>query len=157
MIEMMREWLTAVAAVSLLLSIVQMLVPKGLLRETASFIGGLLLLTVLLRPVLDLDVSTLRLDLSSYQEAVEQRQAELEAEQKETLLDLIEAETQAYISDKAEQLGLSLHIRVTAEMDAAGVPIPVQVEIVGRRSDELVQWMETELGIPEERQVWHES
>ena len=44
MIAAVRTWLTAVAAVSLLLSVVQYITPKGTLRDTASFIGGLLLL-----------------------------------------------------------------------------------------------------------------
>ena len=51
MIAAVRTWLTAVAAVSLLLSVVQYITPKGTLRDTASFIGGLLLLLVLLQPV----------------------------------------------------------------------------------------------------------
>ena len=43
MIAAVRTWLTAVAAVSLLLSVVQYITPKGTLRDTASFIGGRLL------------------------------------------------------------------------------------------------------------------
>ena len=39
MIAAVRTWLTAVAAVSLLLSVVQYITPKGTLRDTASFIG----------------------------------------------------------------------------------------------------------------------
>ena len=34
-----RTWLTAVAAVTLLLSVAAMLVPQGSLREIASFTG----------------------------------------------------------------------------------------------------------------------
>ena len=41
-----RAWLTAVVSVTLLLSVVQTLIPKGSLREIASFVGGLLLLAV---------------------------------------------------------------------------------------------------------------
>ena len=39
-----RAWLTAVVSVTLLLSVVQTLMPKGSLREITSFVGGLLLL-----------------------------------------------------------------------------------------------------------------
>ena len=34
-----RAWLTAVVSVTLLLSVVQTLTPKGSLREIASFVG----------------------------------------------------------------------------------------------------------------------
>lgn len=151
-----REWLTAVAAVSLLLSMVQMLLPKGTLREVAGLIGGLILLTVLMRPVLAGKGKDLRLDLPEVRQSVEQRQAELEAEGRETLTGLIEEKTAAYISDKAETLGLTLRIRVTAE-DREGVPVPVQVELTGARSEELAHWLETELGLSAERQVWNEN
>ena len=52
MIETVRTWLTAVAAVTLLLSVVQQLVPPGSLRETASFAGGLILVLLGVRILL---------------------------------------------------------------------------------------------------------
>lgn len=157
MISALREWLTAVAAVSLLVSVVQFLTPKGPLRETASFIGGLILLTALLRPALTLDLTSLSMDLSDSRETVEQRRAELETARNAELAGLIEAETEAYISDKAAAMGLALRVRVTAEVGADDIPIPVRVELTGPRSDELARWMETELGLSAERQVWHEN
>ena len=152
-----REWLTAVAAVTLLLSVAQLLVPPGNLREIAFFVGGLILLAAMMQPLLKIDLSDIQLDFSSYQGAVEQRQAELENTQKEELTSLIEAETEAYISDKAKSMGLTLKVRVTAEADEGGMPVPVRVEITGPWSGGLSGWLETELGLPAERQVWNED
>ena len=152
-----REWLTAVAAVTLLLSVAQLLVPPGSLWEIASFVGGLILLAAMMQPLLKIDLSDIRLDFSSYQGAVEQRQAELENTQKEELTSLIEAETEAYISDKAKSMGLTLKVRVTAEADESGMPVPVRVEVTGPWSGGLSGWLETELGLPAERQVWNEN
>ena len=152
-----REWLTAVAAVTLLLSVAQLLVPPGNLREIASFVGGLILLAAMMQPLLKIDLSDIQMDFSSYQGAVEQRQAELENTQKEELTSLIEAETEAYISDKAKSMGLTLKVRVTAEADEGGMPVPVRVEITGPWSGGLSGWLETELGLPAERQVWNED
>ena len=152
-----REWLTAVAAVTLLLSVAQLLVPPGNLREIASFVGGLILLVAIMQPLLKIDLSDIQLDFSSYQGAVEQRQAELENTQKEELTSLIEAETEAYISDKAKSMGLTLKVRVTAEADEGGMPVPVRVEITGPWSGGLSGWLETELGLSAERQVWNED
>ena len=152
-----REWLTAVAAVTLLLSVAQMLVPPGNLREIASFVGGLILLAAMMQPLLKIDLSDIQLDFSSYQGAVERRQAELENTQKEELTALIESATEAYISDKAKSMGLTLKVRVTAETDESGMPVPVRAELTGPWSDTLSGWLETELGLPAERQVWNED
>ena len=150
-----RAWLTAVVSVTLLLSVVQTLTPKGSLREIASFVGGLLLLAVLLRPLGDLSAVSLNLD--AYRQTVEQRQAELEQEGQKELVGLIEAELESYISDKAADMGLTLRVQVTVEPDGSGVPVPVSVELTGPRSEVLSRWLETELGVPAERQVWNEN
>ena len=150
-----RAWLTAVVSVTLLLSVVQTLTPKGSLREIASFVGGLLLLAVLLRPLGSVDLSAVSLNLDAYRQTVEQRQAELEQEGQKELVGLIEAELESYISDKAEDLGI--RVQVTVELDGSGVPAPVSVELTGPRSEALSRWLETELGVPAERQVWNEN
>ena len=90
-------------------------------------------------------------------EAVEQRQAELEASQKEELASLIESEMETYISDKAKSMSLTLRVQVTAEPDGSGVPVPVRAELTGPRSEELSRWLDAELGLPAERQVWNEN
>lgn len=156
MIETVRTWLTAVAAVTLLLSVVQQLVPPGSLRETASFAGGLILLTVLLQPLAALRGADLDLNFQDCRQAVEQQQTELEDRRQAELTALIESATAAYISDKADSMGLALEARVTAEA-ADGVPVPVRVTLTGEKSGELSRWLETELGIPAERQVWNEG
>ena len=112
-----RAWLTAVVSVTLLLSVVQTLMPKGSLREITSFVGGLLLLAVLLRPLGSVDLSAVSLNLDAYRQTVEQRQAELEQEGQKELVGLIEAELESYISDKAADMGLTLRVQVTVEPD----------------------------------------
>ena len=43
------------------------------------------------------------------------------------------------------------------EPDGSGVPVPVSMELTGPRSEVLSRWLETELGVPAERQVWNEN
>ena len=157
MIGAVRSWLTSIAAVTLLLTVVQTLVPEGALRKISGFTGGLLLLAALLQPVLKTDLGRLRLDFSDYEEAVEIRAAELDAAGKEELSAIIAGRTAAYISDKADALGVQAAARVETEPGEDGVPIPVSAELEGEQSAELSAWMEQELGIPAERQVWHEG
>lgn len=157
MIGAVREWLTSIVAVSMLLSLVQTLIPEGSIRKIAGFTGGLLLLIVLIHPIPGMDLQCLRLDLSDYKEAVSEKQEELKQTQKESMIQLIESRTGAYISDKAKALGLAVKVRVNAKTGPDGVPIPVSVRLQGTYSESLAAYIEEELGIIRERQVWNEE
>ncbi|MCI8809170.1 MAG: stage III sporulation protein AF [Oscillibacter sp.] len=157
MIGAVRTWLTSITAVTLLLSVVQLLVPEGTMRKVASFTGGLLLLAALLQPILKADITQLHLSLSEYSEAIEDCAEELETAGKEELAGIIAEQTAAYIWDKADALGLEIDVQVKTEPGEDGTPLPVSVELEGPQSLELAEWMARELGIPAERQVWHEG
>ena len=155
MMAALREWLTAVLATAVLLSLAERLAPEGSLRKITSLVGGLILLLVLARPLTGLQAGEIRLDYGDQSAAVEQRREELQAENDKTLAELIARETEAYISDKAAELGLTVQVRVKTELRDDGVPMPVQAEIEGPWSTELSDYMTETLGISRERQVWN--
>ena len=156
MIGLIRQWLTAVVLVTMLLSVAQTLVPEGTVRKITSFIGGLLLLLlVMLQPLLRTDLGSLRIHAEDYAAAIEERQAELESAENEALAQGIAERTAAYISDKAAGLGLTVTVRVETEPGADGTPLPERVYLEGTKSEELSDWLAEELGIPAERQVWN--
>ena len=158
MIGAVRSWLTSIAAVTLMLTVVQTLVPEGTIKKIAGFTGGLLLLAALLQPALKTDLGRLRLDFSDYEKAIETRAEELDAAGKDELAFIIAEQTAAYISDKADALGLRVAARVETEPGADGeTPLPASVDLTGPYSRELADWIAVELGIPAERQVWHEG
>lgn len=157
MIGAVRTWLTTLVAVSLLLSVVQTLVPEGRLRRIASFTGGLLLMLTLLRPLLGADLERLDLHLEDYEAEIAARQAELAESGRDQLQSIIETRTAAYISDKADALGLNVTVRVEAEAGEDGVPVPRRADLAGERSEALASYMEESLGIPRERQVWRDE
>ena len=105
MIDALRTWLTSVIMVAMLLSLVQVLIPKGSVQQIASFTGGLILLLALLRPLLGMELSELLPDLQQYQEEIRQRREELEAVEAGYWEQSIAEKTQAYISDKGAQMG----------------------------------------------------
>ena len=156
MMEAVRAWLTSVVLVSVLLSAAQSLIPPGTVRKAAGFTGGLILLLVLLRPVLGADLEHLELDFDHYQAAVEERQEELADTQTEAMASIIAEQTEAYILDKAGELGLEVTVRVETRTEGNGIPVPWSAELTGSWSQALASALETELGIPAERQVWHE-
>ena len=114
------------------------------------------LLLVLLRPVLGADLEHLELDFDHYQAAVEERQEELADTQTEAMASIIAEQTEAYILDKAGELGLEVTVRVETRTEGNGIPVPWSAELTGSWSQALASALETELGIPAERQVWHE-
>ena len=156
MIGALREWLTSIVVVTLLLSVAQMLVPEGSIRRVASFAGGLILLVALLRPVLGADLERLRLDLDGYERELQNAREELSSAGDTEVAERIAERTAAYISDKADALGLEVTVRVETAPGEAGVSLPVKAEVTGPYSQELADFMTRELGIPAERQVWHE-
>ena len=155
MIGAVRGWLTGVVAVSLLVFLVRMLLPESAVRRVAEFTGGLLLLSALLYPLKGLAPKLLETDVSHWQQEIGQRQEELEETQADALSAVIAEKTASYISDKAEALGLSLRVTVETEPTAEGLSVPVAAEVEGPYSQAIASLMETELGIPRERQVWH--
>lgn len=153
MMEHVRQWLSSIVVVSLLLSVVQSLVPKGSLRRVAAFLSGLVLLAVLLEPLPKQDLEGL--ELRGLQEETEKVRRQLEAEQETALKAGIAEQTEAYISDKAAALGLTVQARVETRTGEDGVPLPWSADMEGGYAEELAQWIEAELDIPRERQVWH--
>lgn len=156
MIGALREWITSIVMVTLLLSVVQTMVPEGTVRKIAAFTGGLILLLALLRPLLAMDLEGLKLDLSDYERAIQNQQEALAEAGETELAELIAARTAAYISDKANSLGQTVEVRVETEIGPDGLCIPSSAELTGTYSQELAAWIERELGIRAERQVWHE-
>ena len=102
------------------------------------------------------DLEHLELDFDHYQAAVEERQEELADTQTEAMASIIAEQTEAYILDKAGELGLEVTVRVETRTEGNGIPVPWSAELTGSWSQALASALETELGIPAERQVWHE-
>lgn len=155
MVETLREWVTAVVAAAVLVSAAERLTPKGTIRRITAFIGGLVLLLVLLRPVTELRPGRVELERRSYETAIARKTEELRRENSETLTQGIAREAEAYISDKAAALGQEVHPSVTTAAGIDGLPVPWRAELDCAPSPELAVMLEQDLGIPKERQVFH--
>ena len=155
MVETLREWVTAVVAAAVLVSVAERLTPKGTIRGITSFIGGLVLLLVLLRPVTELRPGRIELERRTYQATVARQTEEFRRENSEALAQGIAREAEAYISDKAAALGREVHPAVNTAPGVDGLPVLWQAELDCGPSTELAVMLEQELGIPKERQVFH--
>ena len=153
MMEAVREWLTSVVVVTMVLSVAQAMIPDGQIRKTGSFLGGLILMVVLLQPMFGIDAEEL-LSSGSYEDQMLSCQKELERNTRAEWEGIIERKVATYISDKAHALGLETSAEVLIDADNDGLPI-LSVELAGEPSEALATYLEEELGIPRERQVWN--
>ena len=108
----LRSWLLSVTACAVLISIAQQLANDGAMKKIVRFVGGMVLMLAMLRPLLSLSFDLPALDGESYREAVEALKETLSAEQEDALRERIAAQTQAYIEDKAASLGLNVRAEV---------------------------------------------
>ena len=157
MIDAVREWIRSIVMVTMLLSVGQAMVPEGQIRKIFSFSGGLVLVIVLLHPVLGLEGSVLIEPLEVYERQIFKQKEDLEQMVRAEQETIIEENLTAYISDKAEALEEGGSVRIRAETAEDGT-VTLSAELVGQPSEPLTEYLEQELGIPRERQVWiHEG
>lgn len=157
MIEGIRQWLFGLCAAALLCALVCPLAPEGHMRKLCTGLAGLFLAIAALRAPMDLDETDLAQALSRARLAYEQAQTGVEVQNRQALCEIIKDKTQAYILDKATELGCAVDVAVTVEAQAA-YPYPVAVSITGRFSAQaqaaLAAYIEENLAIGKERQTW---
>lgn len=157
MMETIRTWMTSIVMCTLFLSLLQAMIPQGSVRKVGSFTGGLLLVVCVLGPLLHLQGLHIEWDWSEYSTDLQAQQQSWMEETERELAQRIGTETETYISDKATQLGTEVTAHVETQLRDDGLLIPASVRLSGPYSPELAACIEKDLGIPPERQVWHEG
>ncbi len=151
--EGIRSWLYGLVAVAMVLSVLYTLLPKKIFAGIAKITGGLIMMLVLVRPVLGISLEDLDLRYRGYQEEIDRQIEIYTAQNAEEMSAIIEQELGAYISEKAEQMGLECSVRVETTLHD-GIPQPSAVELDIQENDALSQWITDELGIRREQQYW---
>ena len=134
----------------------------GLLSKSKSLpvikvLCGLFLTLTALQPITDIDLDLVISEfdlhhLTSGKSVVSQGEKIAD----ESLTQIITAETEAYILDKAEELGAALQVKVFLREETP--PVPDSAIIKGTVSpfvkENLMDMMESDLGITKEKQRW---
>lgn len=154
MIETMGAWLRQIVISSLLLSVINSMIPEGSFRKVAGFVSGLIFLSVVFKPIYTIDWENTEIDLESYRAAVAEKQLVFEEENDQKLSDVIAGKTETYILDKAADLGIACTVTVETTESEDGVFLPAEVYFDCSRSDMLEGWVEENLGIPPDHQYW---
>ena len=149
-----RQYVLSLTAAALLGGILLSCVPEGSGRKILRLVCGILLTVTALKPLGQLRLPDLDALTGEYRQQAEaavamgQEMARLEAQEG------IRNDLEAYILDKAAELGLEITPRVF--LDESGIPVSVRLE--GETSSGMRQRIQTiitnDLGIPGEAQEW---
>lgn len=159
MTELLRQWILSVTCGAMLAALLQSFLPRGGGTEKAGRLaGGLVLLLAAVQPLIGLNEDMLTLSVTEYRLAESGYTEELEETNRDFLKEIIEEQTEAYISDKAGELGVNCKVHITYEWGENEIPYPTEVRIRSAMDQEAERRMsrliEAELGVPADRQVY---
>jgi len=147
--ESLREYFLQIVAVCMIAAICNSIVKNQLIAKVIRLVSGILILLVVIAPLSKVDVSnisdvfgeTAQIDREAYHAAFREQ---------------VQAATKEHIERIALEYGCSVQAHVEVSDDE--VPIPIGVCIVGapnaRQFARLSEYIENQLGIAKEQQVW---
>ena len=157
MMDAVRRYLFSLCAAALLCSLVRALVPKGRMKSICSLLCGVFLAMTALSGLAGWELSDVAEELTKMRIAAEEARTGVEIRNREALSAIIKSKTEAYIWDKAQELGLSVSVDVAIEEDGA-YPYPAAVQISGQFTEmqrqNLARYIEENLAIGKEQQTW---
>ena len=159
MMELMRNWILSITCGAMLNAILQMLMPEGGAKKVGGLVGGLLLLVATVQPLMVSDTEVLFSSLTEeWTPSVNGVEHGLSGEN-ELLKSVIEDRTEAYILDKAKELGITCTVHVTCRYEEkSGLFYPDEVTVYGLMKTEdqnrLTHIIEREVAIDVRRQTY---
>lgn len=155
--EQIRQYILAVTAAAILCGMVTSLMgEKGTPAALAKLIAGIFMAMVVVSPLTNVEFDDWTAWTSQISFDAEAAAAEGEAAAAEMYSSFIKEQTETYILDKAETLGVSVTVEVTVEDG-----LPAAVRLSGDASPyakaKLMSYISEELDISKENQQWNGS
>lgn len=151
----MEQWVLGVTCASLVMVVSGALVQGSGGKRVCKLVGSLLLLLVTVGPVLGLSQQDWEELLELDSNVMEEAEQALSEQNNLMYESIIVQETEAYILDKAEALGVQCQVEVVVQWEDE-LPKPWEVELTGTWSqaqkDSLSHMLQEDLGIPPQRQ-----
>lgn len=155
MMEGIRSYVFSVIAVAMICSLLPELLKESAAKTLVKTACGLVLTLTVLKPMGNLPV-TFAEDLPSFRRDAALAASEGESLANAAVTEVIKAQSESYIQDRAAQLGEV--IRVDIELAPEAPHIPVAVRITGDLSyetrKELEELLVEQFQIPKEAQLW---
>lgn len=157
----MKQWMLGIVLTAFAGGLARQLAPKGREEALVRLVSGLLLTLVILQPLGRLWGGAERwepaLEAGGFARQSREQAACYQKKQQQALANIIAEKCEAYIWDKADQLGLACRVTVTTAEGDSGIPLPDTVTVRGPYSEALAACIEEEVGIPAENVIWLEE
>ena len=152
-----KGYLLSITAAALLLSLLMSLIHNGKMHRLLCFVGSLLMVLAVIRPVVRLDAEDIELAIKNMELETKLSQDDICSQNNQIVADIIKEQCQTYILDKAAANGQDLTVEIIIS-EEGDYPYPVSVVLYGDASQEererLEKVIEQDIGIPPERQEW---
>ena len=149
-----KQYVLSLAASAMLCGALLSISPEGTVRQLLRLLSGLLLTICVLRPVVGVELP-LEFPAPELSEA-EAVTAQGEKAAYEAIAGIIKRESEAYILDKAAELGAQVEVEI--RLEKGELPVPCAAVIRGQVSPyargRLEEYLSSELGITKEYQQW---
>lgn len=153
--EELKQYLLSVITLALICAVVQTF-QQGPSKTLAQLVCGLILTVTVVKPFLHFDFSEAFDAVLSLPGDAQENAAEGEKMSREALADIIKEETEAYILDKAKELGAEISADIIVSDD--DIPVPTAAVIRGTLTAHTRDFLEevlcTKLGIAKENLTW---
>ena len=151
----LADWIRTLTGAAIFCAIAFAICPKGRPRQVLSLACGCVMAVALLSPVAGLDVTSLAMAAARYNQAARETVSDAQEASRGLERAVIESECEAYISDRADALGLAdTGADVTARWIEEGFWYPWECALGCGYDASLAAAIEAELGIPPERVSW---
>ncbi len=151
----LESYFTSLVAVALLSAVVSCFFKEGLQKQILLCMGGILLLLIILRPITKLRPEVLEELLGNFTDE-RTLHKDYETLYAEKYAQQVKQSTEHFVSQKAQELGAWVNVRV--ELTQEEFPVPEKIEIYGSLTgDQLAQlkrYVTDSIGIPVENQTW---
>lgn len=158
--EIIGGWVRSIAAAALISSVALAITPKGKVQRVLKAICGVLVIIAVISPIANGSVSEISLDLAQYRASADKIVGNAETANMNLSRTIIEQDLEEYILDKAKEMGApDLQVDISSVWSDDGYWYPYQVTLTGEvnapNRSKLSAVIESELGIPIERQNWN--
>lgn len=155
MMQQLRAWIFGLVGAALFCAVVSELTPEGRTKSVQRLLCGIVMTLSLISPLLDFDFESYAVNLSRYRVEAEAVAAGTGEISNSLSRMFIEEDIEAYILDKAQELGCGLsQVEVELQWSTEGCWYPVSARLTGQYNSQLSGLIEAELGIGQKRQDW---
>lgn len=143
-------------AAALLTAVAMVITPKN--KKIVALAGGLIMILAAVKPLGELTYQDISAQIAKYQIKADELRSGINVGNAEIMALIIQEQAEAYILDKAAELGLEIEVEVTTQQASDGWPYPTDVKVTGQLSESDIQRLgriiSEDLAVAPDRQEW---